>query len=193
MTNNEILASITNMATKIQEFGDKVKTSTTGLDFLNANLTNKEVDVTIKVLRTDETIPAPRVAYNGTSAAFDVAASETTVIPANGRATVPVSDKFSIDQYDPYYMQIHLRSSLGFKHGLRCHIGIVDAGYTGDFGVSVVNNTDKDYTINKGDYFAQVLVLHKPRFQLETLSQSEWDAYEAKQSRGEGGFGSSGK
>lgn len=193
MTNNEILASITTMATKIQEFGDKVKPSPNGLDFLNGMIAKKEADVTIKVLRTDESIPAPRVAYNGTSAAFDVAASETTVIPANGRATVPVSDKFSIDQYDPYYMQIHLRSSLGFKHGLRCHIGIVDAGYTGDFGVSVVNNTDTPYTINKGDYFAQVLVLHKPRFQLETLSQSEWDAYEAKQSRGEGGFGSSGK
>lgn len=150
-------------------------------------------DVKLKVYREDPSVPMPRVAYNGTSAAFDIAASGTTTIPANSRVNVPTGIKISIDQHDPYYMQIHLRSSLGFKHGLRCHIGIVDAGYTGDFGVSVVNNTSGPYTINAGDYFAQVLVLKKPTFEFEELTAEQWSEYEKCQERGEGGFGSSGK
>ena len=150
-------------------------------------------DVKLKVYREDPSVPMPRVAYNGTSAAFDIAASKSVTIPANSRVTVPTGIKISIDQHDPYYMQIHLRSSLGFKHGLRCHIGIVDAGYTGDFGVMVVNNTSVPYTIQAGDYFAQVLVLKKPTFEFEELNNEQWQEYEKRQERGEGGFGSSGK
>lgn len=196
MKSSEIVSKITNVGAQIEEFVDRLKPSKTQSEYLenlNRELTTRQADVVVKVLRTNEEIPAPRVAYHGTSAAFDVAASETVTIPPMSRATIPVADRFSIDQYEPYYMQVHLRSSLGFKHGLRCHIGIIDAGYTGDFGVSVVNNTSVPYTIQKGDYFAQVLVLEKPRFALQTLSQSEWDQYEQNQQRGQGGFGSSGK
>lgn len=147
--------------------------------------------VTIHMWRTAGDIPAPRTAYDGTSAAFDLAASETTTIKPGEFKNVPTGIHLSIDENDPYYMQVHLRSSLGFKKGLRCHIGIIDAGYTGDFGVSVVNNTTEEVTIQKGDYFAQVLVLEKPTIQFNEMDETSWKEYESRQQRGQGGFGSS--
>lgn len=151
----------------------------------------KQVKILMTV--TDKSCPLPKTSYDGTSAAFDVAASVKTCIPPYSRATVPVGQRFSIPQQEPWYMQVHLRSSYGFKKGLRCHIGIIDAGYTGDFGVSVVNNTEEEIVIDAGDYFAQVLVIEKPQVSFKELSSEEWLVHEANQKRGSGGFGSSGK
>lgn len=149
------------------------------------------MSVKINMFRTSDKVKYPKVAYEGTSAAFDLAASETTTILPGEYKNVPTGIHLSIDESDPYYMQVHLRSSLGFKKGLRCHIGIIDAGYTGDFGVSVVNNTSSIVTINEGDYFAQVLVLEKPKFEIVELNETQWKEYESRQGRGQGGFGSS--
>lgn len=149
--------------------------------------------VQIMMHRLVKDIPEPRCAYEGTSAAFDLACAKTTTIQPGEFKSVPTGILLSIPDDQPYYMQVHLRSSLGFKKGLRCHIGIIDAGYTGDFGVSVVNNTDKPVTIEKGDFFAQVLTIRKPEIEIVELPEAEWEVYKTTQARGDGGFGSSGK
>ena len=155
---------------------------------------NKAVDrVTIKMIKDHPDAKEPRCAYNGTSAAFDLAAVETVEILPGNDAVVPVGVRFSIPEDQPYYMQIHLRSSLGFKKSLLLHSGIVDGGYTGDFGVKVMNHTKYPVTINKGEYFAQVVVHKKPQIFFEELNPSQWAKYEESQQRGSGGFGSSGK
>lgn len=155
---------------------------------------NDAVDrVTIKMIKDHPDAKEPRCAYNGTSAAFDIAAVETVEILPGNDAVVPVGVRFSIPEDQPYYMQIHLRSSLGFKKSLLLHSGIVDGGYTGDFGVKVMNHTKYPVTINKGEYFAQVVVHKKPQIFFEELNPSQWAKYEETQQRGSGGFGSSGK
>lgn len=155
---------------------------------------NKAVDrVTIKMIKDHPEAKEPRCAYNGTSAAFDLAAVETITIHPNSEAVVPVGVRFSISEDQPYYMQIHLRSSFGFKKSLSNYIGTVDAGYTGDFGIKVMNYSNFPITINKGEYFAQVVVHKKPQIFFEELNPSQWAKYEESQQRGSGGFGSSGK
>lgn len=155
---------------------------------------NKAVDrVTIKMIKDHPDAKEPRCAYNGTSAAFDLAAVETITIHPNSEAVVPVGVRFSISEDQPYYMQIHLRSSFGFKKSLSNYIGTVDAGYTGDFGIKVMNYSNFPITINKGEYFAQVVVHKKPQIFFEELNPSQWAKYEESQQRGSGGFGSSGK
>ena len=155
---------------------------------------NDAVDrVTIKMIKDHPDAKEPRCAYNGTSAAFDIAAVETVEILPGNDAVVPVGVRFSIPEDQPYYMQIHLRSSLGFKKSLLLHSGIVDGGYTGDFGVKVMNHTKYPVTINKGEYFAQVVVHKKPQIFFEELNPSQWAKYEESQQRGSGGFGSSGE
>lgn len=149
--------------------------------------------VKIKMFKEHPDAMPPRVAYSGTSAAFDLASVEDIVIPAFTDAVVPVGLRLSIPDSEPYYMTIHMRSSLGFKKGIQNHIGIVDSGYCGDFGVKVFNRTAFPLSINKGEYFAQVLVHKKPKFKFEMLQEEEWQDYVQTQERGEGGFGSSGK
>lgn len=154
----------------------------------------KTVDcVTIKMIKDHPDAKEPRCAYNGTSAAFDLASIETVTIHPNSEAVVPVGVRFSISEDQPYYMQIHLRSSFGFKKSLSNYIGTVDAGYTGDFGIKVMNYSNFPITINKGEYFAQVVVHKKPQIFFEELNPSQWAKYEESQQRGSGGFGSSGK
>ena len=155
---------------------------------------NNAVDrVTIKMIKDHPEAKEPRCAYNGTSAAFDLAAVETVEILPGNDAVVPVGIRFSIPEDQPYYMQIHLRSSVGFKRGLQGFIGTVDAGYTGDFGVKVINTSKFPEVIKKGEYFAQVVVHKKPVLMFEELNPKQWSDYEATQQRGTSGFGSSGK
>lgn len=155
---------------------------------------NNAVDcVTIKMIKDHPDAKEPRCAYNGTSAAFDLAAVETVEILPGNDAVVPVGVRFSIPEDQPYYMTVHMRSSYGFKHGIQNHIGIIDSGYCGNFGIKVMNHTKFPVTINKGEYFAQVLVHKKPQIFFEELNPSQWAKYEESQQRGSGGFGSSGK
>ena len=155
---------------------------------------NKAVDrVTIKMIKDHPDAKEPRCAYNGTSAAFDLAAVETVEILPGNDAVVPVGVRLSISEDQPYYMTVHMRSSFGFKKSLLNHIGIIDSSYTGDLGIKVMNHTKYPVTINKGEYFAQVLVHKKPQIFFEELNPSQWAKYEESQQRGSGGFGSSGK
>jgi dUTP pyrophosphatase len=133
----------------------------------------------------------PQVAYNNTSACFDITCVEDTIIPAKGSAIVSNKLNISIDQNEKYYMQIYLRSSLGFKKELICHPGIIDAGYTGDLGIKIYNLGNEDVLIKKGDRYAQIAIYKKPDYQIIKLSNILWEEYKSKQLRGDKGFGSS--
>ena len=50
----------------------------------------------------------PQVAYDKTSACFDITCTETTVMPAKGTAVVPNGLRLTIDDKDNYWMQIQL-------------------------------------------------------------------------------------
>lgn len=146
----------------------------------------------IKIFKKSPDAIIPKIAYNGTSAAFDITSIEDITIPARGSAIVNCGLIISIPESEPYYMTIHIRSSLGFKKGLSCHTGIIDAGYTGDLGFKIYNLSDTDEFVKKGERFGQILVHKKIPFEFEILNAKEFEAYEASQQRGSKGFGSSG-
>ena len=135
----------------------------------------------------------PEIAYDKTSACFDITAVKTTVIPARKSAVVENGLRLCIDDSQHYWMQIQLRSSKGFKYELVPHYGTVDAGYTGPLGVKVYNLGDTDVTIEKGERYAQIAVIEKPDYTVTELTKEEFDALSARQGRGDKGFGSSGK
>lgn len=135
----------------------------------------------------------PQVAYNNTSAAFDITCIEDTIIPARKSAVVPNGLNLTIDDRDKYFMYIQLRSSLGFKKELTLHPGIVDSGYTGNLSIKLYNLGDEDIIIKEGDRYAQILVLPVPYYNIEELNDKEFEVLKIKQQRGDGGFGSSGK
>lgn len=83
---------------------------------------------------------------------------------------------------------LYLRSSTGVKTPLRLanHVGIFDAGYTGNVIAALDNIKDYNYTIKKGDRICQIC--HPT---LLPLSLSVVDELQDS-TRGEGGFGSTG-
>ncbi|MBR1952103.1 MAG: dUTP diphosphatase, partial [Lentisphaeria bacterium] len=88
-----------------------------------------------------------------------------------------------------YEAQVRPRSGLALKHNLTLtnSPGTIDAGYRGEVGVIMFNHGPENFAVSRGDRIAQMVICKLPGVKLvsvEKLSES---------SRGEGGFGSTGK
>jgi dUTP pyrophosphatase len=119
---------------------------------------------------------------------YDVTAVEDTLIPARGANIVPVGLKLA--QVPPgFWIRIESRSGLQFKHNISAFNGIIDNGYRGDMGVRLINSSNTDYQVKKGDRIAQ-LVLYPLIVVTEENVQFVTEATDS--TRGENGFGSSG-
>lgn len=90
---------------------------------------------------------------------------------------------------DGYEAQVRPRSGMAIKHGVTVlnTPGTVDADYTGEVGVILVNLSNTPYTVNDGERIAQMVISKYEQVkwnEVEVLDQTE---------RGDGGFGHSGK
>ena len=124
-------------------------------------------------------------------AGCDVHAVEDKVIPAGMRGLV--STGLTLEIPDDSYVRVAPRSGLSCKHGIDIGAGVVDAGYTGIVHALVINNGTEDFVVTKGDRIAQIIV---ERIYMQTWTQAEEGALEAvmaTSTRGEGGFGSTGR
>ena len=79
------------------------------------------------------------------------------------------------------------------QRGLLTHIGTIDTGYTGPLGVTITNVGEKPVLIEEGDRIAQLIILPRVDVKYEIVTDSEWDEIKQGASRGEGGFGSTGR
>lgn len=89
---------------------------------------------------------------------------------------------------DGYEGQIRPRSGLALKHGIsmvNC-VGTLDADYTGDVGVLLINLSNQCFKINPGERIAQLVI--SPIVQGKWIEVKELNDTE----RGDGGFGHSG-
>ena len=117
-------------------------------------------------------------------AGWDLYSSETVSIPAG--ATVLVSTGVAMAIPKSYLGLIWDRSSMGVK-GVHRHAGVIDSGYRGEVKVCLHNTTKETYHVERGDRIAQLLIQEVPVFRQHVVD--ELDAT----SRGDGGFGSTGK
>jgi len=88
-----------------------------------------------------------------------------------------------------YEAQVRPRSGMALKHAITVlnTPGTIDAGYRGEVSVIMLNAGKKAYEIKRGDRVAQMVINQLPEVEIvpaETLSDT---------TRGEGGFGSTGK
>ncbi len=74
------------------------------------------------------------------------------------------------------------------KAGLHTMGGVYDAGYRGEYNVHLVNLSDKEYKVEKGDKIAQLIMYP---VEIPEISETTEDLSES--SRGEGRFGSTGR
>ena len=87
-----------------------------------------------------------------------------------------------------YEAQVRPRSGLAAKFGISVlnAPGTIDADYRGEIGVILVNLSNENFTINKGDRIAQMIIA--------SYAYTKWDEVNVldETKRGEGGFGSTG-
>lgn len=108
------------------------------------------------------------------------------VIKPLGRAQIPTGLKVAIP--NGYEIQVRSRSGLAIKKGLIIanSVGCVDSDFRGGICVLVLNCSNEDIIIPKGERIAQLI--------LSPVEQIFWKSVEvlSETERGEGGFGHTG-
>lgn len=150
----------------------------------------------IKIKKLREGAVLPKRATEG-SVGYDLCAAEDAFIGGMGRTVVPTG--IAIELPEGYEAQIRPRSGNSSKgipgysaqYGNRRFsadvlLGTVDADYRGEIGI-IVKNHDFSFMIEKGTRLAQ-MVINK----VETPALVEVDEL-SDTTRGEGGFGSTGR
>lgn len=120
--------------------------------------------------------------------ALDVISSAIPIQKARDVLSVPMEELKARMKDDQVSYTLIPRSSMS-KTPLRQSnsVGLIDAGYRGEILLPVDNLSDEDYTLEKGQRICQIA---GPG--LETIRLKLVDAL-TETSRGEGGFGSTGK
>lgn len=117
---------------------------------------------------------------------YDIYAVEDTIIAAHSTQTVPIGLDIGFIEKG-YWIRIESRSGMFFRHGITAFPGVIDCSYRGKLGAALINNTDVAYQVKAGDRIAQLVIykLLEP-----TIS---WTEEKDETSRGDKGFGSSGR
>ncbi len=114
------------------------------------------------------------------------AVTEPITIKAGERKLIPTGFKMALPA--GFEAQIRPRSGLAIKHGITMlnAPGTIDADYRGEVKVIAINHGQDEFTINRGDRIAQMVIAPVTQFPL--VEVNELPATE----RGDGGFGSTG-
>jgi dUTP pyrophosphatase len=147
----------------------------------------RKLDVKILDARLHDQLP--HYATPG-SAGLDLRACIAAPMTLKPGETNLVPSGIAIHIADSGYAALVLpRSGLGHKHGIVLGnlVGLIDSDYQGQIFVSVWNRGHSEFTMQPMERIAQLIVV--PVAQVEFNIVDEFSA----SSRGEGGFGSTGK
>lgn len=148
-----------------------------------------DITVAVRPLPHFEGLELPAYETLG-AAGMDVRAAvpkdEPVMLMPGTRAMVPTGLSVAIPQ--GYEIQMRPRSGLAAKHGITClnSPGTIDSDYRGELKVILINHSDDNFTIQRGDRIAQLVV--------SPVTLAKWDEVEELDdtARGTGGFGSTG-
>ena len=141
----------------------------------------------LKISRLDPTVSLPAYGTDE-SAAFDLAAGhDLTIAP---RAIALIGTGLVIEVPSGHVLAIFARSSTPLKRGLMVAngVGLIDPDYAGptdEVKLQLLNITDTDVTVRRGDRLAQGIVLAAPRV--------EWEEVNRIRETARGGFGTTGR
>lgn len=132
--------------------------------------------------------PLPTYATKGSSG-MDIKANLRDAISILPQERLLIPTGLFLEIPEGFEAQIRTRSGMALKHGLAClnSPGTIDADYRGEIKIILVNFSTENQIIQPGDRIAQMVFAKVELIQwIESESISET-------SRGEGGFGHSGK
>ena len=139
--------------------------------------------IQIKRLADDATIPTKS---NVSDAGWDLYSSGMATIVYSGERKL-ISTDISIAIPDGYCGLIWPRSGLSVNNGIDILAGVIDSGYRGEVKVCMLNTSDTLVHIHPGDRVAQLIIQ-----KVEDVSFTEVKNLDDT-SRGDGGFGSTGR
>ena len=143
----------------------------------------------VKIIDERMLYQLPQYATSG-SAGLDLRACLDQAIDIAPGQTVLVPTGIAIYINDPQYCAMILpRSGLGHKHGIVLGnlIGLIDSDYQGQLMISTWNRGASNFKLEPMERLAQLVLV--PVLQIEWSIVDEFES----SSRGEGGFGSTGK
>ena len=92
----------------------------------------------------------------GGSAGLDFYSPADYIIPPHGQLLVPTQIKLQIPL--GYYGRLASKSGLAILHQLHVGAGVIDADYTGEVMVLLINTASRVYNIAKGAPIAQLIL-----------------------------------
>ena len=150
---------------------------------------NQTIQLKILDARIGDTIPLPTYATAG-SAGLDLRVCINESLQIAPQETVLLPTGLSIYIACPKLAAVILpRSGLGHKHGIVLGnlVGLIDSDYQGELKISCWNRGMEHFTVNPGERIAQLVFVPIVQAAFEIVDEF------TESSRGEGGFGSSGR
>ena len=142
--------------------------------------------VTVKIINKGGQ-PLPEYA-TAQSAGMDLRAdnAEPIIIKPLQRRLIPTGLFMALP--NGYEAQVRPRSGLALKHGITVlnTPGTIDADYRGEIGVVLVNLSDIDFTVNRGERIAQMVIARCEQADLQVVTELD------ETERGAGGYGHTG-
>lgn len=141
--------------------------------------------MTIRIRKLHPDAVLPSYAHGpDEDAGLDLCAVERVVLSPGEALAVPTG--IAIELPRGHEAQVRPRSGLALRHSVTVNFGTIDPGYRGEIRVVMFNLGRADYTVEKGDRVAQLIVA--------PYDPVQWEESELGDSvRGAGGFGSSGR
>lgn len=143
--------------------------------------------VRVRFKRLSEAARPPAGAHDG-DAGYDLCAAEGAVLEPGARAGVGTGIALEIPA--GYAGLVLPRSGLAARHGIALvnAPGLIDSGYRGELRVLLLN-TDREraFEVSPGDRIAQLAIVRAEGVELEEAGEL------AASTRGDGGFGSTGR
>jgi dUTP pyrophosphatase len=107
----------------------------------------------VKKLRDDAILPTH--GHPG-DAGMDFYAVETVVFAPHKQNRIPTG--VSVEIPEEHVGLIWDKSSISFNKGLKIMGGVIDSGYRGEIFMSLLNTSDQEVIIEKGDKIAQMII-----------------------------------
>lgn len=148
------------------------------------------MNIDLKILDPRLADHFPRYATPG-SAGLDLRACLDAPLTLAPNAWQLVPTGMAIHLADPAYAALILpRSGLGHKHGIVLGnlVGLIDSDYQGQLMVSAWNRSDREFTLQPLERLAQLVIVPVMQARFTVVNE-----FSTASTRGEGGYGSTGK
>ena len=149
----------------------------------------RSIDINFKRIRKElNNIPLPSYATKG-SAGMDIYAALEKPVTVSRGAIELVPTNISVEIPEGYEIQVRPRSGLAAKHGIGIlnSPGTIDSDYRGEIKIIIINFGTEDFIIQPAERIAQLVV--SKVYTANFIESNDLN----NTSRGEGGFGHTGR